>query len=327
MTARFSQEYGTLTDYILGITERIWEGRGVGLIRRYYAQDCLMHTGMGPVHGAGAVVQGTLETLHAFPDRRLLPEDVICSDDGAAGLFSSHRNCSVAVHRGAGLFGAPTERPIRVRAIADCLIQGDVIVEEWLVRDQAGIARQLGHEPAELAARLAAADQAAGKGPWHLERWQTLRNRTACEGTVIQDHPAAALARGAMDAIWNGTDLAAIRHHYHPPYAAYAPEARALHGHAQLDAFVVGYLAAFPDTRIVIDHSVVTEAPGRPARVATRWWLTGTHTGFGAFGPPTQAKVLALGITHAHVVEGRIQEEWILIDELALWKQIRLQAG
>ena len=323
---RFSDEYETLPDYIYGITERIWEGRGIGLIRRYYGADCLMHTGMGPVRGVEAVVKGTLETLHAFPDRRLLPEEVIWSDDGGAGLLSSHRNCSVAVHAGSGVFGPATGRPIRVRAIADCRVEGDVIVEEWLVRDQAGMVRQIGLEPAEVAARMADSDAAAGRGPWHLEAWQGFRADPDA-GAILQDHPAAALVCEAWDTVWNRTDLSAIRRFCHEAYGAYAPEARALHGHAQLDAWVIGYLAAFPDARLAIDHSCALEEPGKPVRVATRFWLTGTHDGHGAFGPPTGAKVLGLGIVHSEIRDGRIRDEWILLDELALWKQIRRQAG
>lgn len=309
--------FATLPNYILGITERIWEGRGVGLIRRYYGADCLMHTGMGPVRGVEAVVKGTLETLHAFPDRRLLPEEVIWSDDGAAGLLSSHRNCSVAVHAGSGVFGPATGRPIRTRAIADCWVEGDVIVEEWLVRDPAGMVRQIGLEPAEVAARMADSDAAAGRGPWHLEAWQGFRADPDA-GAILQDHPAAALVCEAWDTVWNRTDLSAIRRFCHEAYGAYAPEARALHGHAQLDAWVIGYLAAFPDARLAIDHSCALEEPGKPVRVATRFWLTGTHDGHGAFGPPTGAKVLGLGIVHSEIRDGRIRDEWILLDELAL---------
>lgn len=90
---------------------------------------------------------------------------------------------------------------------------------------------------------------------------------------------------------------------------------------------MIGYLAAFPDVRLVLDHSCALEEPGRPVRVATRFWLAGTHDGYGAFGPPTGAKVLGLGIIHSELLGDRIRDEWILVDELALWKQIRLQAG
>ena len=32
-----------LVDFILGITFEIWEGRGVDLIRQYYAPDCVVY--------------------------------------------------------------------------------------------------------------------------------------------------------------------------------------------------------------------------------------------------------------------------------------------
>ena len=47
------------------------------------------------------------------------------------------------------VFGAATGRPVTARTVADCLIRDGIIVEEWLVRDQAAIALQLGIDPAD----------------------------------------------------------------------------------------------------------------------------------------------------------------------------------
>ena len=69
----FDPDFEDLPDYIIKITERIWEGRGIGLIRRWYSDDCPVHTTMGPLKGSEAMVAGTLETLNALPQRRLLP--------------------------------------------------------------------------------------------------------------------------------------------------------------------------------------------------------------------------------------------------------------
>ena len=63
--------------------------------------------------------------------------------------------------------------------------------------------------------------------------------------------------------------------------------------------------------------------PGRPVRTSTRWRLAGTHAGHGAFGPPSGAQVLILGITQAHVWNGRIQQEWTVVDELAVQQDDR----
>ncbi len=322
----FDPDFSDLPDYIIKITERIWEGYGVGLIRRWYAPDCPVHTTMGPFAGAEAMVAGTLDTLSALPDRRLLPEDVIWSGDDEKGFLSSHRLICPGHHRGAGPLGPPTGRAVAVRAIADCACLENRIVEEWLVHDYAGFARQIGLDPIELAGRLAAMDRAAGKGPWHLEDARRLRETGGFRRPVHQDQQAARFVRETMAALWNA-DLHRIREAYHPACSLHVPSYRTVYGHEGVYEFMVGYLSAFHDAKLVIEHSIARDDPGLPIRTATRWWLTGTHTGAGAFGPATGATVLAVGISHAHVINGRIREEWILLDEVAILKQLALQAS
>lgn len=320
----FDPDFRDLPDYIVQITERIWEGRGVGLIRRWYSQDCLVHTTMGPFTGAETMVAGTLETLNALPDRRLLPEDVIWSGDEEAGFLSSHRLICPGHHWGESVMGPPTGRAVTVRAIADCFCINNRIVEEWLIRDYAGLARQIGRDPAELGEQLAASDRAAGLGPWHLEDAARLRREGQLRAPVHQDHPAARMVREAMAEIWNG-NLQAVREAYHPACSVHLPGFSTAYGHEQFFHFMFGYLSAFPDAKLAIEHSIAREDSGLPMRVATRWWLAGTHTGHGRFGAPSGATVLILGVTHSHLVEGRIREEWILVDEVAIHKQIALQ--
>ncbi|MCZ8130847.1 MAG: ester cyclase [Steroidobacteraceae bacterium] len=323
----FDAEFTDLPDYIVKITARIWEGRGIGAIRRYYADDCPMYTSMGPGAGVPAIVAGTIDTLNAFPDRRLLPEDIVWSGDDRAGYLSSHRIIAPATHLGPGPFGPPTGRAVSFRTIADCFCVGNRIVEEWLARDQAGIALQLGLDPQELAAQLAARDGAAGKAPWHLEPARRLRAEGRFREPVLQAHPAAVQVREGLDAVWNRAELDRVAELYHPACTVHVPGDRTLHGPERVNRWLFGYLAAFPDARVYVEHSIALEEPGQPVRVATRWWLTGTHTGHGAFGPPSGATVLLLGITHSNLVNGRIRDEWVVADELALRKQIALQRG
>ena len=89
-----------------------------------------------------------------------------------------------------------------------------------------------------------------------------------------------------------------------------------------IDRFVIGYLASFPDARLTIESAIVNRDPGQPVRVALRWALRGTHSGFGHFGEPTGAAVYIMGLSHAHLVDGRITQEWIVTDEVSIWKQI-----
>jgi predicted ester cyclase len=330
MTARFTEEYATLTDYILGITYRIWEEKGVGLIRRYYGRDCTMLTQGGRVDGVEAVVSGTLETLHQFPDRQLYGEDVVWADHGPSrGLLSSHRILTTGSHRGDGLFGPPTGKSFAIRAIADCLVKAgtEQITEEWLVRDTGGIAVQLGMDVREMGFRLAAADAARGAGPWHLDLWDEAREGRREAEAVIQDHPAAVLARHSLESIVNQSDIGSIRRTHDRASSLHGPLHRMHAGWEGTEQFWLGYLAALPDAKLVIDHSIALEEPGRPVRTSTRWRLAGTHAGHGAFGPPSGAPVLILGITQAHVWDGRIQQEWTVVDELAVHRMIGLQRG
>ena len=64
-----------------------------------------------------------------------------------------------------------------------------------------------------------------------------------------------------------------------------------------------------------------------PPRAALRWSLWGRHDGFGAFGEPTGAEVYVLGLSHAEFGPRGLRREWVLYDEIAIWKQILMQTG
>jgi predicted ester cyclase len=318
---RFSHEYATLSDYILGITERIWEGRNIGLIRRYYAPDCVMHTQSGPVAGVQAVVAGTLATLHQFPDRQLLGEDVIWSDDGPVrGQLSSHRIVSTQTHLGDGMFGPPTGRAIVTRAIADCRVVGDVIVEEWLLRDTAAVARQIGLDPIAFGRALGAADRSAGLAPWHLDAWAEVAGGHAAACALIQP-PAAALAR-VWTAMVNDADLSLLRQAHDRAATFHLPGGQVAHGAEGMDRFLLSYLAALPDARLVVDRAIALREEARPERIALRWRLAGTHLGHGAFGAPTGARVLVHGLLHAELAGPAVQRCWLVTDEVAVHRMI-----
>ena len=310
----FDPDFVDLPDYILKITERIWEGRGVDLIRRYYTSDCILRTPSGILRGADAVVNSTLETLHQFPDRRLHGEDVVWSGNDDVGYYSSHRILSTMRHLGDGLFGPPTGKPIRVRAIADCAVRENQVYEEWLVRDQAAIARQIGTEPSQLAAAL-------------LE--ETSGQQSDANGEVpgiyvgsIDESVEASRYAECWRNVWVDAQLSALAQTYDDAARLELPGGQAATGHAGMDRFLLGYLAAFPAAQFSIDHLIVRRDAEQPTRLAMRWSVTAAHGGRGAFGAPTGRSVSILGINHAHVVGGKVVAEWILVDELAIWLQI-----
>ncbi|WP_321795118.1 ester cyclase [Caballeronia sp. J97] len=125
-----------------------------------------------------------------------------------------------------------------------------------------------------------------------------------------------------MSRIWNEKDTSAIRDLYFHGASLHAPGGDLRYGYSDIDAFVVGYLASFPDAVYQIDAVRINRDAERPVRLALRWNLRGTHTGFGHFGEPTGAPVYVMGMTHLEVTEGRVINEYLVTDEVSIWKQI-----
>ena len=312
----FDAEFTSLDGYIRVITARIWEGRQIDAIHRYYGADCAVITPGGTSQNVAAVVRGTLETLHQFPDRRLLCEDIVSAGDAQSGFLSSHRIASTMTHRGDGAFGSATGKSVHVRTVADCVCANNRIVHEWLVRDQGAIALQLGSTPQALA-RFWLDSKGAPTLPLFQPpapaAWQDPMHAT----------PGAQLLADTYRALWTG-DLAVLQQSCDEAIALQLPNGHAAFGVDAAEAFWFGYTAAFSGATLHIDSLAERREPGRTPRVAMRWRLVGRHTGGGRFGAATGQSVEILGITHAEVdhARSRILREWVLIDEVALWMQI-----
>jgi hypothetical protein len=54
---------------------------------------------------------------------------------------------------------------------------------------------------------------------------------------------------------------------------------------------------------------------------------SGTHDGFGAFGPASGAEVLVVGIAQTELAGPRIRQAWWLVDELSLHRMIARRRG
>jgi SnoaL-like polyketide cyclase len=312
--------YASVPDYIYGITREIWEDRGVGgKLDRYYAPDILLRAPTGLTTSNAGVTAQTLQTLHQFPDRQLVGEDVIWRDHGDGSFLSSHRLISVMRHTGDGVYGPATGRVVRSRIIADCWVQNAQVKEEWLVRDQASFAHCMGLEPSVMARDMVRAEIARGVPvgffvPEHDRRGQ-------CTPDVHAD-PAVETYLGGLRRILADKDLSAIRDLYFHGAALYPPGGQSRHGHVDIDRFFNGYLASFPDAKFRVDNAFVNRDAGRPVRLSVRWSLRGEHSGYGHFGSPTGAEVYVMAISHVHLVDERVESEWLLTDEVSIWKQI-----
>lgn len=310
-------------DYIIGITREIWEDRGVETLNRYYAPDIPVRSPMGMSRGNQSVIAATMATIHEFPDRTLLADDVIWSNDPEHGHLSSHRLISSGTHLRDGQFGPATGRKWTVRVIADCAAKGETIYDEWLVRDYGGIVRQLGHDPVQFTRDLIAAQGGPGNaspvfnpendadGGYHG------RGNTNEWGQRYADDLQRIMAAD-FNHILTRYDRAAIGHY---------PGAVEAIGRDRVSEFWLGLRSAFPSARFQIHHQIGMDADMLSPRAAIRWSLDGTHDGWGAFGRPTGARVHVMGISHAEYGPWGLRRETALYDEIAIWKQILMQTG
>ena len=157
----FDPKFRDLPDFIDRCTREIWEDRGIGeALDIYYGPGVIVRASNAIVVGNQGIKAATLATLHEFPDRQLVNEDVIWSGDEDAGFLSSHRLISVMRKQCAGAYGPASGALVRARIIADCVCKDNAISEEWLVRDHAAFAYCLGTTPEALAASLVAQDLA-----------------------------------------------------------------------------------------------------------------------------------------------------------------------
>ncbi|SMX30084.1 SnoaL-like polyketide cyclase [Pelagimonas phthalicica] len=324
----FDPKFRDFPDYIVGITKEIWEDRGLATLHEYYAPNIVVRMPGSVSTGNQGVIAATAATLAEFPDRTLLGEDVIWSGTPEDGMLSSHRILSTATHLGDGQFGAATGKKLVYRILADCHAKNNAIDDEWLIRDNGAVVRQMGWEPKEYTRDLIAREG----GPEACAKPLTPDNDLdgpyqgrGNENAWGQRH--ADLLRRMMKA-----DMTAVTSEYDRAVQSEYPGGATGHGRDPVDRFWMSLRASLPSAKFTVHHQIGRDDPNMPPRSAIRWSLHGKHDGWGCLGAPTGADLYVLGISHAEwgeLIGGEIKlrREWTLLDETAIWKQILLHTG
>lgn len=319
----FDTKFKDFPDYILGITKEIWEDRGIATLNKYYAPDIIVRSPSSLVIGNRDVIAATMATIAEFPDRTLLGEDVIWSGTPEEGMLSSHRLLSTATHLGDGVYGKATGKKLVYRIVADCHAINNQVNDEWLIRDQGAVVRQMGWEPKDYARDL-------------IEREGGFENCVR-PFTPDIDRPGAYRGKG-NDNAWGeryadiltsimNADLAVIPREYDRACQLEYPGGVTGHSFSAADHFWMGLRASFPSAEFKIDHQIGRDDPLMPPRAAIRWSLTGRHDGWGSLGTPTGADVHVMGASHAEFGPWGLRREYVLFDETSIWKQIILKTG
>ena len=320
----FANKFKDLPDYILKITYQIWENRDVESIMQYYAENIPLRSPSGVIYGPEAVVKATNVTLNEFPDRQLLGEDVIWIGDEENGFLSSHRILSKATHQNDGTYGPATGKKLVYRVIADCACRNNQVYDEWLVRDQGSIVRQIGIDPKTFAANQIQSEGGSEKcnipfnASTNIESKYVALPQTTFDTGDDYGYILSNIMDNNSNIFQEGYDRA-VRQEQAGGLTGY--------GRDDVEKFWMNLRSSFPDAKFTLEHCANLQENKQTNKSAIRWSLIGKHSGTGLFGTPTQAEVYVMGINHAEFSSKGVKNEWVLFDETAVWKQILLKTG
>jgi predicted ester cyclase len=323
----FDADYVDIVDFIVRGTHRIWEEGGLGIIYNNYQHDVTIWTSDGLSYGRDVVIANSAQTQSAFPDGLLICDDVIWAGNAQDGLHTSHRIHWVGHNTGYTVYGPPTGRKIVRSGTGNCYVRANRIIEEWIARDEISLVYQLGYDPNEIGERWARRTfrddlPKPPTGESHRILGQTTPNPLPPkqgDGFDPED-----FVRRAIHEIWNWRMLNRIREYYAPRAITHAAGGRDLYGYGDLRPFILSLIAAFPDAAMDVDHVYWLGNAQDGYRVAVRWSFHSHHRGHGIYGQPTGGPVRIIGITHFLIKDERIVEEWMMFDELSIFKQVWL---
>ena len=312
----YEDTFTDIVDFILRVTHHIWEEKAIGYLYEHYAANARVFQDDGIVYGRERVIADTTQTIGAFPDLRLHADDIVWCGDEDTGFWTSHRLTLVGHNTGWSAWGPPTGRQIVLGVIADCYSRENVIREEFVIYNTAGLLRQLGHDAVALARRGEATP------PGSVGEVERTLGQGAPEQLPADDPGIEAFVRRVLHEIWNWRLLDRIATHYAPGLRFHGPTDRELFGRGDYTAHVLSTLAMFPDAAHRIDDLYWMGNDREGYTVAVRWTLDGTHRGPGPYGPPTGRRVRQWGLSHLQVRDGMIVEEWTYSNEFDVLRQI-----
>lgn len=320
----FDSKYRDFVDYIMRITHNIWEEKGIGVIYDTYHNNVTMHCGSINLVGIKDVISNTLQTLHAFPDRRLIGQNVIWSDYGAEGFLSSHRVLSTATNLGDSNFGPATGRKINFRTVIDCATTHNRIHEEWLVRDNLWIVNQLGLDPHEVAKKMARASKdKISKLQATYGLCESMEGQYMPEKYVAKDESVGEVMLEMLSRIYNYKYINDVKTYYHKNAVVHFVCDKDLNGYDEIQGMIVSFLASLPNASYEVERVTCNEREKNQGYdVSVRWRLRGLHEGIGFFGQPSGKPIEIMGINHYHFVGNKVREEWITFDGMDVLKQI-----
>ncbi|KAJ04268.1 ester cyclase [Sulfitobacter mediterraneus] len=326
----FDPIYTDIVDYIIRCTHKIWDERDVGLIYTHYTHDCVVYGATGTIYTREQVVQDTIQRMFMLPERRGMATQVIWRGNEDDGFYTSHLVTGSGRHTQPGVYGKPTGRNFVARTIADCMVFENKIYREWLVVDSMAQIKQIGLDPQDYAENLA--QGYFDKGLLSIDIGENGRLSGQYPPEAKPDLEIAHNDLEEQVLIWlndihNRRMFGKINEVYAPTVQYHGPLMKELYGQAAVIHQTVGFYASIPDGHFMPQHICSVPCDEGGHKVAIRWVVEGHHLGWGILedlGAPTGKRVQVMGMTHLHIRDGRIVDEWVNYDEMSILMQIKL---
>ena len=122
--------------------------------------------------------------------------------------------------------------------------------------------------------------------------------------------------RRFVEEVINNGNFSAVSEVIHLDYVYRSPD-QEIHGSEGLKALIASYRAAFPDLNVNIDDLVADDY-----KVVISFILTGTHKGDLMGIAATDKPVKIQGMLIGRFEEGKIIEEWEILDQFTMFQQL-----
>ncbi len=131
-------------DFIQVTYQNIWNRRMLGTVRQAYSPAIRFRGSTNRVYsGRGEFQSFILSILAMFPDLALQVDDIYWMGNEKDGYLTSVRWSINGTHRGYGIYGPPTRRPIHMWGISQHRIKDGKITDEWMLFNEFAVMQQI----------------------------------------------------------------------------------------------------------------------------------------------------------------------------------------
>ena len=127
-----------------GHMDQVWNRRDYAGLKSTCAADIAFHGPSGRAFsGREGYQQFAMQMTGAFPDLVVQTDEVYWMGNDAEGHLASVRWSATGTHRGHGMYGSATGRPVRVWGITQYRIVDGKIIENWTMFNELNLKMQL----------------------------------------------------------------------------------------------------------------------------------------------------------------------------------------